>query len=140
MVQESIIQSLKGAIADMACYIGSNMGIDHILCKLSVIFVMVASFDILMQNFHKVSWGTMRRFPHLPQSWRSGTLNHIQLLCSGRMTDLEAQQHLKGHLFHRVRKHVCESIEHLYSTPSKSYSQMMVTWKAKTKMRKLRTG
>ena len=54
------------------------------------------------------------------------TLNQIQLQCQGRMTDLEAQHHLKDHLFHGVCKHICESVQYLYSTPGTSYSQLMV--------------
>ena len=40
--------------------------------------------------------------------------------------DLEVQQHLKDHLFHGVCKHICDSIEYLYSTPGVSFSQLMV--------------
>ena len=57
VVWESIIQSLKGAIVDMARHMGPTTSIDHILCKLSVIFGTVASFDVLMQNFYKMSQG-----------------------------------------------------------------------------------
>ena len=55
VVQESILQSLKGATADMARYIVSITSVAHILQKLMVIFSTVASFDILMQNFYKVT-------------------------------------------------------------------------------------
>ena len=41
--------------------------------------------------------------------------------------DLEVQQHLKDHLFHRVQKHICDSVQYLYSTPRTSYLQLMVT-------------
>ena len=53
VVQESIIRSLKGAAADMAQYMGPTATVSLILRKLSVIFSMVASFDILMQTFIK---------------------------------------------------------------------------------------
>ena len=51
VVWESIIRSLKGAVADMAWYIGPTTSVAHIWRKLSVIFSTVASFDVLMQNF-----------------------------------------------------------------------------------------
>ena len=54
MVQESIVQSLKGAAAGMAWYMGPSPSVREILQKLAVIFGMVASFDVLMQNFYKV--------------------------------------------------------------------------------------
>ena len=57
VVHESIMRSLKGAAADMACYMGPTAGVSDILEKLSVIFGTVASFDVLMQNFYKISQG-----------------------------------------------------------------------------------
>ena len=57
VVRESIMQSLKGAVADMAHYMGPTAGVSDILEKLSVIFGTVTSFDVLMQNFYKISQG-----------------------------------------------------------------------------------
>ena len=48
VVRESIMWSLRGAAAGMACYVGPTAGVSEILEKLSVIFGTVASFDILM--------------------------------------------------------------------------------------------
>ena len=53
VVQESIVRSLKGAVADMARYTGPTTSVSNILQKLTVIFGMVASFDVLMQNFYR---------------------------------------------------------------------------------------
>ena len=51
--------------------------------------------------------------------------------------DLEAQQHLKDHLFHGIWKQICDSVWYLYSTPGTSYSQLMVaTQKAENKSEK----
>ena len=52
VVWESIVQSLKGAVADMAWYMGPTASVREILQKLMVIFKTVASFDVLMQNFY----------------------------------------------------------------------------------------
>ena len=57
VVQENIVQSLKGAVADMAQYMGPTASVREILQKLTVIFRTVASFDVLMQNFYKVTQG-----------------------------------------------------------------------------------
>ena len=54
---ESIIRLLKGTAAVMARYLGPTISIDHIVQKLLVIFDMVASFSVLMQNFYKVTQG-----------------------------------------------------------------------------------
>ena len=71
---ECIIQSLKGAMADMARYMGPTTRMAHILWKLSVIFGTVASFDILKQYFYKVSQGVMKRFPPLPRGWKGPSI------------------------------------------------------------------
>ena len=51
-VVQGIIGLLKGASVDMTQYIGPAASVEHILWKLSAIFGMVASFDLLMQNFY----------------------------------------------------------------------------------------
>ena len=75
VVQESIMRSLKGAVADMACYMGSTAGVSKILEKLSIIFGTVASFDALMQNFYKISQGK-EKVPSF-MTKLEGTLNQI---------------------------------------------------------------
>ena len=55
VVRESIGHSLKGAAVDMVRYTGTTASVAHILQKLTVIFGTVASFDIHMQTFYKVT-------------------------------------------------------------------------------------
>ena len=64
VVRESIMRSLKGAAADMACYMGPTAGVSKILEKLSVIFGTVTSFDMLMQNFYKIMQGVTKKCLH----------------------------------------------------------------------------
>ena len=92
---------------------------------MSVIFGTVALFNVLMQNFYKVSQSNNEKVPSFTMRLE-GTLNQIHLQCPGRMTDLEAQQHLQDHLFHGMRKHICDSVWYLYSTHSMSYSQLKI--------------
>ena len=125
VVCESIIRSLKGAAVDMTRYMGPTTSVDHILQKLSVICGTVASFDVLMQNFYKVTQGNNKKVPSFAMRFE-GTLNQIQLQCPRRIMDLEAEQHLKDHLFHGVYKHIHDSVWYLYSTLGNSYSQLMV--------------
>ena len=75
VVRESIMQSLKGAVADMACYMGPTASVSKILEKLSVIFGTVTSFDVLMQNFYKISQGN-EKVPSFATKLE-GTLNQI---------------------------------------------------------------
>ena len=87
------MQSLKGASADMACYMGPTAGVSEILEKLSVIFGTVASFDVLMQNFYKISQGN-EKVPSFATKLE-GTLNQIRIQCPGRIANCKVQGHLK---------------------------------------------
>ena len=94
VVWESIVLSLKEAVADMAQYMGPAASVREILQKLMVIFRMVASFDALMQNFYKVTQGNNKKVPSFTTRLE-GTLNQIQLKCPGRIADHEVACHLK---------------------------------------------
>ena len=71
VVRESIMWSLKGAIADMAHYMGPTARVSEIC----IIFGTVASFDVLMQNFYKISQGN-EKVPSFATQLE-GTLNQI---------------------------------------------------------------
>ena len=126
MVWESIVWSLKGAVADMAWYMGPTASVREILQKLMIIFGTVTSFDVLMQNIYKVTQGNNEKVPSFA-TWLEGTLNQIQLKCPGRIADCKVVCHLKDHLFHRVHKHIQDSIRYLHGNPKTTYSQLMVT-------------
>ena len=83
--QGDIMQSLKGAAADMAHYMGPTAGVSKILVKLSVIFGTVASFNVLMQNFYKISQGN-EKVPSFVTKLE-GTLNQIQIQCPSRIAN-----------------------------------------------------
>ena len=111
---------------DMAQYMGPTTSMAHILQKFTVIFGTMAAFKVLMQNFYKVTQGNYEKAPFFARRLE-GTLNQIRLQCPRRVTDLEVQQCLKDHLFHRVCKHIRDSIRyHLYSNPRTTYSQLMI--------------
>ena len=90
-----------------------------------VIFGTVASFDILMQNFYKISQGN-EKVPSFATRLE-GTLNQIRIKCPGRIANHEVSSHLKDRLFHRVKKHVRDSMRYLYSNPQTTYSELVVT-------------
>ena len=87
----------------MAQHMGPTTSVAHILWKLSV------TFGTVVQKFYKVTQGNNWKVPSFATRLDS-TLNQIQLQCAQRMVDLEAQQHLKDHLFNRVHKHICNSV------------------------------
>ena len=125
VVRESIMQSLRGAVADMACYMGPTASVSEILEKLSVIFGTVASFDILMQNFYRISQGN-EKVPSFATRLE-GTLNQIRIKCPSRIANHEVPSHLKDQLFHGVKKHIRDSVRYLYSNPQTTYSELVVT-------------
>ena len=94
MVWESIVQSLKGAVADMAWYMGPTASITEILQNLTLILGTVASFDVLMQNFYKVTQGNHEKVPSFATRLE-GTLNQIWLKCPRRIVDCKVACHLK---------------------------------------------
>ena len=108
----------------MAHYMGPTAGVTKILEKLSVIFGTVASFDILMQNFYKVSQGNEKVPSFVTQL--EGTLNQMRIKCPSRIADDEVSSHLKDRLFHGVKKHVRDSVRYLYSSPQTTYSKLVV--------------
>ena len=63
MVQENIAHYLKVAAVDMARSMSPTTSMAHILQKLTMIFGMVASFDVLMQNFYKVTHNNHEKVP-----------------------------------------------------------------------------
>ena len=78
----------------MARYMGPTASVTEILQKLMVIFSTVASFDVLMQNFYKVTQGNHKKVPSFTTRLE-GTLNQIQLKCARRIADHEVACHLK---------------------------------------------
>ena len=94
VVRESIMRSLKGAVADMAHYMGPTASVSEILEKLSVIFSMVTSFDVLMQNFYKFMQGGSKKVPSFVTRLED-TLNQIRIKCPGRIANHEVPWHLK---------------------------------------------
>ena len=88
------MRSLKGAVVDMAQYMGPTASVSDILDKLIVIFGTVASFDVQMQNFYKITQGNNKKVPSFAMRLE-GTLNQIRLRCPGQTTNHEVSWHLK---------------------------------------------
>ena len=117
--------SLKGAVADMARYMGPTTSVAHILQTLGYFWhykhhlTCSCKISIVTQSNHKKVPSFAMRL--------EGTLNQIRLQCPRRIMDQEVQQHLKDCLFHGVCKHIRDLIRYLYSNPGTTYSQLMIT-------------
>ena len=78
VVWESIVILLNGAVAGMAEFMGPTTSVAHMLQKLIIILGTVPSFDILMQNYYKVSQGNHEKVPSFTTRLE-GTLSQIRL-------------------------------------------------------------
>ena len=105
----------------MAKYMGPTVSVSIILQKLTIIFDTVASFNVLMQNFYKITQGNHKKVP-LFTTRLEGTLNQIRPKCPGRIADCEVACDVKDQLFHGVHKHIRDSITYLQSNPETTYS------------------
>ena len=94
VVRESIMRYLKGAAPDMAHYMGPTASVSEILEKLSVIFGTVVSFNVLMQNFYKITQQGNEKVPSFATRLE-GTLNQIRIRCPRRIANHEVPWHLK---------------------------------------------
>ena len=61
----------------MAWYLGPTTSVAHILQKMTIIFGTMASFNVLMQNFYKVTQGNHKKVPSFTTRLE-GTLNQIR--------------------------------------------------------------
>ena len=135
VVQESTVRLLKGAVGDMAQYMGPTTSMTHILQKLTIILGTMVSFDVLRQNYYKITQGNHEKVPSFTTRL-AGILNQIKLQFPRKVTDLEVQQHLKDHLFHRICKHIRDSIRYLYRTPGHLFTVDDCHPKGRVRMRK----
>ena len=72
----------------MTHYMGPTASVSEILEKLLVIFGMVALFDMLIQNFYKITQGGNKKVPSFATRLE-GTLNQIRIRCPGWIADRE---------------------------------------------------
>ena len=80
VVWESIVDLLKGQRQIWPSICGPTTSVIEILQKLTVSFGTVALFDVLMQNFYKVTQGNHEKVPSFATRLE-GTLNQIPLQC-----------------------------------------------------------
>ena len=74
--RESIVHSVKGAAVDMARYMDPTSSM-AILQKVTIIFGTVALFDVLMQNFYKITQSNHEMLPSFATRLEE-TLNQIR--------------------------------------------------------------
>ena len=93
---EGITDFSCDAPTDLVCYLGQNAPVSHMLNKLHLMYVMVASFDIIMQTFYRLQQAKTERIPvyitHLKEVLNVVWQNHPHMLSVA-----EIQSHLHDH-------------------------------------------
>ena len=84
---------LKGSAADLEWYLGPQSSIDKILAKLDVVYVMVASFDVLMKSFYKLQQGKSERVPAFITRLEEA-MSHIRIEHLRRLGEQQALRNL----------------------------------------------
>ena len=67
VLQEGIIQSLKGDAADMVWFLSPTSSVKAILDKLDSLYGSVSTFDVMMQGFYRESQGSVSLLPIMSQ-------------------------------------------------------------------------
>ena len=116
----------KGAVVDIARYMGPTTSVTEVLQKLMVIFGTVTSFDVLMQNFYKVTQGNHEKVPsfatRLEEYFKSDSAQVPQK--DSRLWGGMSPQ--RPDYSTVVHKHIRDSIRYLHSNPKTTYCQLMV--------------
>ena len=121
-----LVRSLKVAAADMNRYMDPTASISDILQKLMVIFRTVASFNVLMQKFYKVTQGNHKKSALIYHKAR-GDFKSNPVQMPQTASQLQGALAPKGLSFPQVCKHIQDSISYLHRHPKPTYCQLMVT-------------
>ena len=81
-------------MAELVQYLGPQAPVSEILNKLELIHGTVASFDILMQNFYKLTQGKTEKVP-VYVTFLEGVLNVVQQEYPTMLSVSKVQQHLR---------------------------------------------
>ena len=76
VLQESIIQSLKGNATDMVRFLGPTFSVNAILDKLDSLYGSVSTFNVMIQGFYRKSQGRSESMVHYVARL-GGKLNEI---------------------------------------------------------------
>ena len=103
-------------------YPGLQASASEIINKLELIYVTMASCNILMHNFNKLQQGKTEKVLVYVTNLE-GTLNVVQQEYPMMLSTSEVQKHLRDYLFHGLCKQLCNSMHYLYDDPRKMYPQ-----------------
>ena len=94
VLQESIIQLLKGDAADMVRFLGPTPCVNAILDKLDSLYGSVSTIDVMMQGFYRESWGRSKSIAHYIAILK-GKLNEIGVKHLNRVSEEETAGYIR---------------------------------------------
>ena len=104
-LRECIQCSLRGAVADTVRNLGTNVPLDTIIKKFTILYGIVKSFDLLMWDFYHADQGEEESIPSFAIQIE-GLLSKIWDRFLDKLTHPEEQRLLKDCLFHGYKKHI----------------------------------
>ena len=109
VLQEVAIKSSKGTLADLVRDMEPQVEAKGIILKLETLYVIVASLAVLMQSFYKISQDQIEKIPVYTIRIEE-TLNQIRLQYLDKLDRAGTEGHLRGWLFHGIRKGIRNSL------------------------------
>ena len=123
-LREGIQCSLRGAAAYTVRNLGSDVPLDTIIKKFTIVYGNVKSFDLLMWDFYHADQGEEGSIPSFA-TWVEGLLSQIHDRLPEKLTHPEKQRLLKDCLFHRCKKSIWDSVKYCFADPHIKYMHFL---------------
>ena len=123
-LREGIQHSLRGVAADTMRNLGSDVPLDTIIKKFTIVYGNVKSFDLLMPDFYHTDQGEEESIPSFA-TWVEGLLSQIHNRFKEKLTHPEEQRLLKDCLFHGCKKSIWDSVKYCFTDPHIEYMHIL---------------
>ena len=123
-LREGIQHSLRGATADTVRNMGPDGPLDTIIKKFAIVYGIVKSFDLLMQDFYHADQGEEESIPSFA-TWVEGLLSQIHDKFPEKLTHPEEQRLHKDCLFHGCKKSIRDSVKYCFVDPHIDYMHFL---------------
>ena len=124
VLRQGIQHSLKGATADAVHNMGTNVPLDMIIEKFTIIYSNVKSFDLLMRDFYIADQTEDKTFPSFATGIE-GLLSQIRNRFPNQLPHQGEQRLLKDCLFYGSRKSIRDSVKYRFVDASVDYMHFL---------------
>ena len=123
-LREGIQHSLRGAATDVVNNMETNVPLDMILKKFTIIYGNVKSFDLLMRDFYRADQGEDETIPSYATRIE-GLLSQIRDKFPDQLPLQEEQRLLKDCLFHGSQQSIRDCLKYCFADASIDYMQFL---------------